>query len=63
MEKIDEDCPFTLLPLAAFVTASAPKHLIAWCLRLAVDDLSFESWKRRTPPKAVLHQGAAQVKK
>ena len=63
MVKMDEDWPLTLLPLAALVTASALKHLVAWCLRLAVDDLSLESWKQRIPPVDVLQWGAAQVKK
>jgi hypothetical protein len=36
---------------------------MAWALRLAVDDLSSESWYQRTPPAHISHLGAAQMKK
>ena len=62
MVKIDEDWPLTLLPLAVLAMASAPKHLVTWCLRLVVDDLSLESWKWHIPPVNVLQWGDSASK-
>src|SRR5215470_14348571 len=49
--------------LHAFRTASAPQHLIAWALRLAIEAQSFLSRKRRTPPAGYLQVLAPHWKK
>ena len=50
------------LPAIAVLITSSPKQQRVWCLRLAVDDLSDESWKQQIMPTRALHLGAAQVK-
>jgi hypothetical protein len=45
------------------LTASSPKQRIAWCRKLAVDDLSLESWNWWTPPSVVLHFQATHGQK
>ena len=51
------------LPAIAALIASSPKQRVAWCLRLAMEALSLESWKQWTPPVRSLHLEAAQAKK
>jgi len=60
---MDALCATPAFPLIVLSTASAPKQLIAWCLRLAVEDLSLESWKHLMPPAFVLLLRAVQGKK
>ena len=51
------------LPAIVALIASSLKQRVAWCLRLAMEALSLESWKRQTPPVHSLHLEAAQAKK
>jgi len=51
------------LTLIKVFTASLPKQWMAWWQRLAVEALSFESWKWWTPSRLVLQTLAAQGKK
>ena len=48
-------------PAIAALTASSPKHCRVWCLRLAVEALSFESWKWWITLVCALHFGVAQA--
>ena len=60
---IEPLCPLIGCPLKALSTASFPQQATAWCFRFVVEDLSFESWYRRTPPVELLHFRAPHGKK
>ena len=61
-QKMEPLVPSTSAPFVPLCTASSPKHQITWCRRFAVEALSLESWKWRTPPTIVLHFWVAQGK-